>query len=422
MSITLMAYPMAFLINPEEAKKEKLKLASESQQVVNENVANQHLRFIKVLTNLMFPEVKNIMEKVASAQLGQNIYVLPDGLKVSWRTRGKYCVANLSGCANAEELQSCAEEYFKNLDEIAERNVRLIESNEFFYYNYDTSYVNMKDIYAKLKQEGAKHIYSTSDGSVVAELNGQNVKYYKPENESSYLLEVEQKVTILNIGLNGKSEGTNITYGALTNLKIQTNIKKEELKTLLYKSNYLFYEGNCQTPLKNSDATLNWVMKDGLYVAEFSGQNNAAIAKEAEILFRKMNIAAGRDLRLINDQSTIVYTYNTNYTDKGMLLNTLTEHGAEELVESDGEISCKLFGMEMIYYKKDGNGAYTLDITQVSNKGECEDVINDLNEEYGLNIQEMTYNKIKERLDKENMRLESESVLDDNSIVLTIEV
>ena len=76
----------------------------------------------------------------------------------------------------------------------------------------------------------------------------------------------------------------------------------------------------------------------------------------------------------------------------------------------------------MVYYKKDGSNGYTLDITQISNTSECEDLINDLNEEYGLNIQEMTYNKIKERLDKENMRLESEVVMDDNSIVLTIEV
>ena len=76
----------------------------------------------------------------------------------------------------------------------------------------------------------------------------------------------------------------------------------------------------------------------------------------------------------------------------------------------------------MIYHRQNSSDAYTLDITQVSDKGECQDMINDLNEEYGLNIQEMTYNKIKERLDKENMRLESESVLEDNSIVLTIEV
>ena len=76
----------------------------------------------------------------------------------------------------------------------------------------------------------------------------------------------------------------------------------------------------------------------------------------------------------------------------------------------------------MIYYKKDGSNGYTLDVTQVSDKAECEDMINDLNDEYGLNIQEMTYNKIKERLEQENMRLESETVMEDNSIVLTIDV
>ena len=77
--------------------------------------------------------------------------------------------------------------------------------------------------------------------------------------------------------------------------------------------------------------------------------------------------------------------------------------------------------MEMKYYKND-TGAFALDITQISDKSECEDLINDLNKEYGLNIQEITYNKIKERLQQENMRLESETVLDDNSIVLTIDI
>lgn len=421
MSITLMAYPMAFLIAPEEAKKEKIKRAADDIQV-NETVANENLRSIRVLTNLELAEIKAFMESFSSVQLKPNVYVLQNGLKIEWQTRGKYCVATLFGIEDANNLQAYGEEYFQYLDEAAMRNVRLIESNEFFYYNYDTSYVKMKDIYAKLKQEGAKNIYATSETEIIANVNGQNIKYYKPENEASFVLEVEQKVTILNIGVRGDVQGMNITYGNLTDLKIQTNIKPEELKQILKKSKYLLFEGNMQTPLKNSNATLNWVLKDGYYRAEFSGLNNTAIAKEAEIIFRQMNVAAGRDLRLINEQSTIVYTYNTNYTDKGMLMNTLVEHGATEIAETGEEVSCKLFGMEMIYYKKDSNGAYTLDITQVSDKCECEDVINDLNEEYGLNIQEMTYNKIKERLDQENMRLESETVLDDNSIILTIDV
>ncbi len=421
MSITLMAYPMAFLISPEEAKKEKLRRASDDN-VVNKSVALKNLKSIRVLTNLEYSELDEMMSQVLSEQLDKNTYILQDGLRIDWQVKGKYCSAILSGIKDSEKLQSSGEQFFQNLDGIVGRNVRLIESSEFFYYTYDTEYSNLKDIYKNLKQEEAQHIYTTSENEIVAQQKGQNIRYFKPEYSEHFLLEVEQKVTILNIGLSGEHQGTNITYGTLTDLKIQTNIKPEELKGLLKKANYLYYEGNSQTPLKNSDATLNWVLKNGFYIAEFSGRNNAAIAKEAEIIFRKLNIAAQRDLRLVNDQSTIVYTYNTNYTDKGILLNTLMEHGAEELVENGDEVSCKLFGMEMIYHKKDNQGAYVLDITQVSDKGECEDVINDLNEEYGLNIQEMTYNKIKERLEQEDLRLESETVMDDNSIVLTIEV
>ena len=415
-----MAYPMAFLISPEQAKKEKLRRAADDK--INEKVASKTLRSIRVLTNLMLPQVKGLMLQIPNLPFGEYNYSFSTGLRVDWKAQGKFSSATLYGISDSQVLQKLGEEYFQNLDAVAMSNVRLIDSSEFFYYNYETSYSSLKDIYTNLKNEGAKQIYTTADDEVVAQVDGQNVRYFKATGEQKYTLEVEQKVTIMNIGMGSDTQGTNVSFGGLTDLRIQTNIKPEELKIFLKASNYLYYEGNSQTPLKNSEATLNWILKDGFYVAEFSGSNNSAIIKEAEILFRKMNIAAGRDLRLINEQSTIVYTYTTNYTDKEMLLNTLTEHGATEIFQENGEISCKLFGMEMIYHRQNSSDAYTLDITQVSDKGECQDMINDLNEEYGLNIQEMTYNKIKERLDKENMRLESESVLEDNSIVLTIEV
>lgn len=421
MSITLMAYPMAFLIQPEEARKEKLQI-SKTQELLNKDVANKNLKSIRVLTNIEYSEFLAIMSNIADCKK-QNpmLYKFQSGIVLEWKNHGKYMVATLSGDVNPMLLQTQGEQIFSQMDVIAGRNVRLIESCEYFYYNYSTEYSKVSEIYSALKSQGATGIFPTPENEIVANLNGQSVKYYLNPEDASYMLEVEQKVTILNIGLRGDFQGTNVSYG-LTDLKIQTNIKQDELKSLLKKANYLLYSENMQTPLKNSNATLNWVLKNGYYTAEFSGSNNAAITKEAEIIFRKMNIAAGRDLRSINDISTAVYTYTTNYTDKGMLLNTLIEHGAEELCESGDEVSCKLFGMEMVYYKKPDSQGYTLDITQVSNVSECNDLITDLNEEYGLNIQEMTYNKIKERLDKENMRLESEAVLDDNSIVLTIDI
>ena len=420
MSITLMAYPMAFLISPEQAKGEKLHKASENT-TINKNIATKNLKSIKVMTNIVFPELNALMSKTNGERTNAATYIYPSGLKVEWQNYGKYAVAILSGNLTPQELQEEGEKFFQQLDQTTARNVRMIESCEYFYYNYSTSYTKPTEIYQTLKTEGATEIFSTGENEVVANVNGQSIKYYIEPNENTYTLEVEQKIQILNIGLSGDYQGTNITYG-LKNLKIKTNIKPNELRNLLKKSNYLLYVENMQTPLKNSNATLNWVLKDGYYTAEFSGNNNAAITKEAEIIFRKMNIAAGRDLRSINEISTTVYTYSTNYTDKGILLNTLTEHGAEEICENGEDITCKLFGMEMVYYKKEKSEGYTLDITQISNISECQDLINDLNEEYGLNIQEMTYNKIKERLNQENLRLESETVMEDNSIVLTIDI
>jgi hypothetical protein len=418
MSITLMAYPMAFLISPKEAPKENLKIAT-AEVSTNNTVASKNLKFIKVLTNITFDEINELMNAIDCEKTGELAYKINNDLTIKWEISGKYIIGYIFG-QNPKELQENGETFFQDLDKIAGRNIRLIDSSEFFYYIYSTEYKKENEIYSALKKEGATQIYTTSDGAVVGNVKGQIIKYYK-RNDLTYLLEVEQKITILNIGVHGKVEGRNITYG-LTDLKIQTNIKPEELKILLHKANYLYYPENSQTPLKNSNSILNWILKDGYYTAEFSGANNAAIVKEAEILFRKLNTAAARDLRLINDEATTIYTYKTNYTDKGVLINTLTEHGAEEITENGDEISCKLFDMEMIYYKKGNSNGYTLDITHITNKSECEELMQDLNEEYGLNIQEITYNKIKERLAQENLRLENEEILDDESIVLTIEV
>ncbi len=45
--------------------------------------------------------------------------------------------------------------------------------------------------------------------------------------------------------------------------------------------------------------------------------------------------------------------------------------------------------------------------------------LEELNEEYGLNVQTYTYEHVKENLE-EGMPIESEEVLEDNSILLTI--
>jgi hypothetical protein len=419
MSIKLMAYPMAFLISPQETTKCTLEAAFDTSAKSKKN-AEQKLKSIVVLTNLKSTELMWLMVDMNGQKLESYTFKMPSGLVTKWNVNGKYMSVELSYDGSAEELQTLGEEFFNELDEVSRKNVRLLNSSEYFYYNYETEFTEVSQIYSALKTQGAKEIFSTDNDSVVATVDNHSVKYHKIGGEKNYTLEVEQKITIMNIGVAEKGV-TNISSG-YTNLQIKTNIRPSELKKFLAEAKYELYKGNMQTPLENYNVTLNWVKKDGFYNAEFSGENQSAITREAEKVFENLNKAAKRDLRMINDTMTAIYTYKTNYTDKGILLNTLTEHGAEEITEDGDEISCSLYGMNMTYKKIDGSNGYTLEVTQVTDKTECEGVINDLNDEYGMNIQEMTYNKIKERLDRENMRLESETVMEDNSIVLTIEV
>lgn len=81
MSITLMAYPMAFLIAPEKAKNETLKRAAD-ETAINKSVATKNLKLIKVLTNIQYQELKPAMEQVSCSQVSADTYYFDSGLRV----------------------------------------------------------------------------------------------------------------------------------------------------------------------------------------------------------------------------------------------------------------------------------------------------------------------------------------------------
>ena len=110
--------------------------------------------------------------------------------------------------------------------------------------------------------------------------------------------------------------------------------------------------------------------------------------------------------------------FQTQIMDKGTLLKTLKEHGAVHIKEVFGNISCdcEQFHLEFTY---NGEKPYTMRISAADDFG-VDDLISDIGSEYTANAQEISYNKIKERLEKQNLTVESEEIYDDNTIVLTV--
>lgn len=111
----------------------------------------------------------------------------------------------------------------------------------------------------------------------------------------------------------------------------------------------------------------------------------------------------------------------TNFTDESLLIKTLKEHGMEVTLEEDGAVRASAEEKELIY-TKNPQGVYEVDL---GGQPESEELVQELillEEEYGFNVQEFTYQRLKEHLSSEGMEVHSEEVLEDNTIKIVLNV
>ena len=151
-------------------------------------------------------------------------------------------------------------------------------------------------------------------------------------------------------------------------------------------------------------------------------QNENNIEKEFEHeLSNKINFS---DMMVANAMNknhqryqTFCSQYKTIFTDENLLIKTLSEHGVEDIVNQDG----KLYGTAgdiKLEFEKGKDGIYDMLITHKEN--EDMSIVDELSDEYKLNVQEQSYMNIKQNLEKQNLSIETEEVMEDNSIMITV--
>lgn len=125
---------------------------------------------------------------------------------------------------------------------------------------------------------------------------------------------------------------------------------------------------------------------------------------------------------------SICREYDTVFVNKDVLLKTLNDYGVDDIKDDGSRITCRLEGFTISFYKDiqygtaDESGNYKMFVKTDCNEEELQELMNNISEQYTSNTQEESYNKIKERLKKHNLEINDEEVLEDNSIVLTIDI
>ena len=122
---------------------------------------------------------------------------------------------------------------------------------------------------------------------------------------------------------------------------------------------------------------------------------------------------------IITEQNFINKTFETPFMDKNILLKTLEEHGFVNIQELGEKITAEYQNYSVQFEKESNEKPYNL-LIEYSTEDDVNEKVKDLNEEYSMNVQEESYLNIIAKLKENNMQIAEEEVLDDNTIVLTV--
>lgn len=129
-------------------------------------------------------------------------------------------------------------------------------------------------------------------------------------------------------------------------------------------------------------------------------------------------VVLGASMSLVEANDGFVIA--TKIADENLLKESLKTYAS--IIEDNKSLSEHLEKGLISFRKNEELGNYEAVFSKGISNDEAMNFISDLTDEYNLLLQNNVYNNIVSNLDKNNLTLESEEVLEDKSIVLTLNV
>jgi len=114
-------------------------------------------------------------------------------------------------------------------------------------------------------------------------------------------------------------------------------------------------------------------------------------------------------------------TFPTNFRDEQLLVSTLRDYDLQPNVQADGQVTC-LVERSVLRFHPAEEGPFSVEVENAPNLQQVFQLLSTLDEDYKRGVQAVTYEKLMGRVEEKNLVVESEEVLEDNSIVVTLNV
>lgn len=203
--------------------------------------------------------------------------------------------------------------------------------------------------------------------------------------------------------------------------RMETDISSEpELTRLLKKSGYdaVKYGSLIKTHIDGEKNFFFWELANGKWVAVFSKGDNLRLRTA---FISRVEAVAGRQVFADTLPSEIepVQTYPTNFVDPNLLAQALADLGGNPARAKDGSISCRINSAKLLFVKH-GDGPYSVTIKGALKAEQAYSYLSDLDEDYKRAVQTDVYKRVISEAENNDLWIESEEILPDKSISLTL--
>ena len=195
-----------------------------------------------------------------------------------------------------------------------------------------------------------------------------------------------------------------------------------ELTRTVKKAGYdaIKFGASIKTHFDGEKSFFFWELVDGKWVAIFSKNEDQAMLDRFK---SKLESVAGRQIfGVITPVAvTVSAQFPTNFRDRDLLMKALTEFGARPTKRSNGSVLCKIENTALMFTQI-GNSPYMVEVKNGPNLEQVYQYLTDIDDDYKRCVQTAVYEKVKARAAERNMTIESEEVLPDKTILMTLRV
>lgn len=178
-----------------------------------------------------------------------------------------------------------------------------------------------------------------------------------------------------------------------------------------------------KTHIKGEENFFFWEYAEGKWCAIFAKSDSRAMIKKFmdDLEHKSGTRVFSNTPQLKRKPQMKTFKYPTNFNDEDLLMKTLMDYGANPVKDVNGDIIMNLAGNEFKFHKI-REEPYQVEVKSTGNSKQIYNHLSLIDGDYKGNVQAYTYENLKKNLEDRNLNIESEEVLEDNSIVITVNI